>query len=104
MEWFPKNDYNKGYGKPEGVVVHETANASSTIYGEINYMKANYNNAFVHSLWMPLTLLTLPIQIICHGVLGIQEQQICQFEQIEVHSKSAFAHKLPMQLGIQLIC
>ena len=38
-----------GVGKPEGIVVHDTANDNSTIDGEINYMKNNYNSAFVHA-------------------------------------------------------
>ncbi|RIL38202.1 GW dipeptide domain-containing protein [Staphylococcus equorum] len=41
--------YNYRYGKPEGIVLHETANDNSTITGEINYMKNNYNSAFVHA-------------------------------------------------------
>lgn len=44
---FPKNKYR--YGKPEGVVVHETANPNSTIYNEIAYMQRNYQSAFVHT-------------------------------------------------------
>jgi bifunctional autolysin len=38
-----------GVGKPEGIVVHDTANDNSTIEGEINYMRNNYTNAFVHA-------------------------------------------------------
>jgi bifunctional autolysin len=45
----PKYNYRNGVGKPEGVVLHETANNSSTIHGEINWMSRNYNNAFVHA-------------------------------------------------------
>ncbi|MFA7744137.1 N-acetylmuramoyl-L-alanine amidase [Salinicoccus roseus] len=45
----PKYSYRNGVGKPEGVVLHETANNSSTIHGEINWMSRNYNNAFVHA-------------------------------------------------------
>ncbi|MDG0837634.1 glucosaminidase domain-containing protein [Staphylococcus equorum] len=41
--------YSYRYGKPEGIVLHETANDNSTITGEINYMKNNYNSAFVHA-------------------------------------------------------
>jgi len=44
---FPKFNYR--FNRPEGVVAHETANNSSTIRGEINYMTRNYNNAFVHA-------------------------------------------------------
>ena len=31
------------------VVVHETANPNDSIYGEINFEKQHYNNAFVHA-------------------------------------------------------
>ena len=31
------------------IVVHETANPNDSIWGEINYEKAHYNNAFVHA-------------------------------------------------------
>ncbi|EHY91932.1 bifunctional autolysin precursor [Staphylococcus saprophyticus subsp. saprophyticus KACC 16562] len=41
--------YNYRYGKPEGIVMHDTANDNSTITGEINYMKNNYTSAFVHA-------------------------------------------------------
>ncbi|MGJ8464038.1 hypothetical protein ACSGFZ_12365, partial [Staphylococcus haemolyticus] len=47
--YFPKYGYRNGVGKPEGIVVHDTANDNSTIDGEINYMKNNYNSAFVHA-------------------------------------------------------
>lgn len=92
---FPKNDYNKGYGKPEGVVVHETANASSTIYGEINYMKANYNNAFVHSFVDATHIINIAnTNYLSWGVGYPGNGKYVQFEQIEVHSKSAFAHEI----------
>ncbi|NWK84438.1 glucosaminidase domain-containing protein [Staphylococcus sp. GSSP0090] len=45
--YLPK--YNYRYGKPEGIVMHDTANDNSTITGEINYMKNNYTSAFVHA-------------------------------------------------------
>ncbi|PTG66628.1 autolysin [Staphylococcus cohnii] len=45
--YLPKYQYR--YGKPEGIVMHDTANDNSTITGEINYMKNNYNSAFVHA-------------------------------------------------------
>lgn len=39
---FPKNKYRHGKSKPEGVIIHETANNRSTLYNEIAYMKRNY--------------------------------------------------------------
>lgn len=47
MNNLPK--YNYKSGKFIGVVIHETANPSSTIDGEVNYMYNNYNSAFVHA-------------------------------------------------------
>ncbi|WP_439443529.1 GW domain-containing glycosaminoglycan-binding protein [Listeria aquatica] len=46
---FPKFNYRNGYGKPEGIVLHETANNNSTIQNEIDYMSGNWQNAFVHT-------------------------------------------------------
>ncbi|WP_167628773.1 GW domain-containing glycosaminoglycan-binding protein [Listeria valentina] len=46
---FPKFNYRNGYGKPEGIVLHETANNNSTIQNEIDYMSKNWQNAFVHT-------------------------------------------------------
>lgn len=45
----PNFNYRHGKGKPEGVVVHETANPNSTIWNEITFMVNNYNSAFVHA-------------------------------------------------------
>lgn len=35
--------------KPNGIVIHETANPNSTIWGEIAYMDSHWDNAFVHA-------------------------------------------------------
>lgn len=92
---FPKNKYRNGYGKPEGVVVHETANSSSTIYNEIAYMKKNYNNAFVHSFVDASRIINIAnTNYLAWGVGYPGNARFVQFEQIEVHSKSAFAHEI----------
>ncbi|AMV68691.1 Bifunctional autolysin Atl [Pediococcus damnosus] len=92
---FPKYKYDWGYGRPEGVVVHETANASSTIYNEIAYMKANYNNAFVHSFVDADHIINIAnTNYLAWGVGYPGNGKFVQFEQIEVHSKSAFAHEI----------
>ena len=44
--WNPENGV---VGKPEGVVLHDVGNDNSTIYGEIEYMTSNQDNAFVHA-------------------------------------------------------
>lgn len=92
---FPKYKYRHGVGKPEGVVVHETANPSSTIYNEIAYMKRNYNNAFVHSFVDASHIINIAnTNYLSWGVGYPGNARFVQFEQIEVHSKSAFAHEI----------
>ena len=44
--WEPENGE---VGKPKGVVLHDVGNENSTIYGEIEYMSRNWENAFVHA-------------------------------------------------------
>lgn len=44
--WDPENGE---VGKPKGVVLHDVGNENSTIYGEIEYMSRNWENAFVHA-------------------------------------------------------
>lgn len=90
---FPKNSYR--YGKPEGVVVHETANPKSTIYNEIAYMKNNYKNAFVHTFIDAGNIINVAnTKYLCWGSGYYGNQRYVQFEQVEVHSKSAFANEL----------
>lgn len=90
---FPKNSYRNG--KPEGVVVHETANPSSTIYNEIAYMKNNYQTAFVHTFVDASNIINIAnTNYLCWGAGPIANARYVQFEQVEVHSKSAFASEL----------
>lgn len=92
---FPKYKYRNGKGKPEGVVVHETANPSSTIYNEIAYMKKNYNNAFVHSFVDASNIINIAnTDYLSWGVGYPGNARFIQFEQIEVHSKAAFAKEI----------
>jgi N-acetylmuramoyl-L-alanine amidase CwlA len=92
---FPKYKYRHGVGKPEGVVVHETANPTSTIYGEMAYMKAHYNNAFVHSFVDASRIINIAnTNYLAWGAGPAANQRFVQFEQVEVHSKSAFAHQI----------
>lgn len=92
---FPKYKYRHGKGKPEGVVVHETANPSSTIYNEIAYMKNNYQNAFVHSFVDGSRIINIAnTDYLAWGVGSPGNSRFVQFEQVEVHSKSAFAHEV----------
>ena len=47
---FPYKDLaGKNVNAPLGIVIHETANAKSTIWNEIDYMDRNWTSAFVHA-------------------------------------------------------
>lgn len=92
---FPKNKYRKGAGKPEGVVVHETANPTSTITNEIAYMKAHYNNAFVHTFVDDNNIINIAnTNYLAWGSGYYGNQRFVQFEQVRVHSKDAFAKEI----------
>ncbi|GAY73523.1 peptidoglycan recognition protein family protein [Lentilactobacillus kosonis] len=91
---FPKNSYRHS-GRPEGVVVHETANPSSTIYNEIAYMKRNYNAAFVHSFVDSSRIINIAnTKYLAWGAGPIANARFVQFEQVRVHSKTAFAKEM----------
>ncbi|WP_099222528.1 GW domain-containing glycosaminoglycan-binding protein [Listeria costaricensis] len=85
---FPKFNYRNGYGKPEGIVLHETANDSSTIQGEINYMSNNYNNAFVHAFADKSNI--IQIHPTDYGVWGAGQYANARFIQIELCRSSSF--------------
>ncbi|WP_309299936.1 peptidoglycan recognition protein family protein [Lentilactobacillus kisonensis] len=90
---FPKNKYRNG--KPEGVVVHETANPNSTIYNEIAYMKKNYSAAFVHTFVDASRIINIAnTNYLAWGAGYPANARYVQFEQVRVHSKSAFAHEI----------
>ncbi|TLQ21259.1 N-acetylmuramoyl-L-alanine amidase [Lentilactobacillus parafarraginis] len=92
---FPHYKYRHGKGKPEGVVVHETGNPSSTIFNEIAYMKKNYRNAFVHSFVDSKHIINIAsTNYLCWGVGYPGNARFVQFEQVEMHSKASFAHEV----------
>ncbi len=92
---FPKYKYRHGKGHPEGVVVHETGNPNSTIFDEIAYMKRNYRNAFVHSFIDDDHIINIAnTDYLCWGVGYPGNARFLQFEQVEMHHKSSFAHEV----------
>ncbi len=92
---FPKYKYRNGVGKPEGVVVHETGNPNSTIYNEISFMKRNYQNAFVHTFVDSARIINIAnTDYLAWGVGYPGNSRFVQFEQVEMHSKDAFAHEV----------
>ncbi|WP_243674242.1 peptidoglycan recognition protein family protein [Lentilactobacillus kisonensis] len=92
---FPHSKYRHGKGKPEGVVVHETGNTSSTIFDEIAYMKKNYRNAFVHSFVDDEHIINIAnTDYLCWGVGYPGNARFLQFEQVEMHTKKNFAEEV----------
>ncbi|MDR6998931.1 GW dipeptide domain-containing protein [Neobacillus niacini] len=92
---FPNFNYRNGFGMVEGVVAHETANNSSTIYGEIAYMTKYYNNAFVHAFVDGLHV--IEIHSPNYGAWGAgpyANQRFVQVELVRVHSFDQFARSI----------
>ena len=87
--------YRNGKGHPEGVVVHETANPTSTITGEISYMQGNYNDAFVHEFVDSQKIIGVAdTDYQAWGAGHTANSRYVQFEQVRVHSKDDFAKEL----------
>ncbi|OFA13249.1 bifunctional autolysin precursor [Lentilactobacillus sunkii] len=92
---FPRNKYRHGKNKPEGVVVHETGNSSSNIWGEIAYMKKNYRNAFVHTFVDSGHIINIAsTKYLCWGVGYPGNARFVQFEQVQMHHKKSFAEEV----------
>ena len=82
-------------GKPNMVVVHETANPNDSIWGEINFERANYNNAFVHAFVDADHI--IQISNTDHEAWGAAypaNGRAIQFEQVEVYGAWNFAREL----------
>ncbi|MBJ7687333.1 peptidoglycan recognition protein family protein, partial [Weissella confusa] len=96
----PKNDYRNGAGRPEGVIVHETANSSdkwnnNAIWSEINYMLGHYNSAFVHSFVDANNRIEIAdSDYLSWGAGPSGNSRYIQTEQVEVEGKDAFAGEL----------
>ena len=82
-------------GKPNMVVVHETANPNDSIWGEINYEKQHYNSAFVHAFVDANNI--IQISDTDHEAWGAAypaNGRAVQFEQVEVYGAWNFAREL----------
>lgn len=87
--------YNTVDGKPNMVVVHETANPNDSIWGEINYEKQTYENAFVHAFVDGNNIIEIsPTDRKCWGAGPKANARAVQFEQVEVYGASNFAREL----------
>ncbi|QHW36537.1 autolysin [Staphylococcus ursi] len=93
--YFPKYGYRNGVGKPEGIVVHDTANNYSTIDDEISYMKRNYQSAFVHGFINGQRIVeTQPTDYLAWGAGAVANERFIHIELVHVHSKEDFARQM----------
>ena len=81
--------------KPQLVIIHETANDSSTLDNEISYMVRNQENAFVHSFVSDNQLKTIANKSKMAWGAGPKGNPYgIQIEQTRVKSKEAFAKQI----------
>ena len=93
--YFPKYGYRNGVGRPEGIVVHDTANENSTITGEINYMKNNYNSAFVHAFVDGNRIIeTAPTDYLSWGAGPNANNRFINVEIVHTHDYDSFARSM----------
>ncbi|MEL0538399.1 N-acetylmuramoyl-L-alanine amidase [Staphylococcus debuckii] len=91
--YLPK--YNYRYGKPEGIVIHDTANETSNINGEINYMKNNWQNAFVHGFIDGNRIVeTADTDYLAWGAGPVGNQRFIHIELVHEHSYDGFARQM----------
>ena len=82
-------------GKPNMVVVHETANPNDSICGEINYEKSTYNNAFVHAFVDGNNIIEISsTDREAWGAAYPANGRAVQFEQVEVYGRDNFVREL----------
>lgn len=90
-----KFNYRNGYGKPEGVVAHETANNNSTITGEISYMSRNHKNAFVHAFVDGSRIIEVhPTDRGAWGAGRFANERFIHVELVRVHNFDDFARSI----------
>ncbi|MCO4348621.1 N-acetylmuramoyl-L-alanine amidase [Staphylococcus agnetis] len=93
--YFPKYGYRNGVGKPEGIVVHDTANPNSTIEGEISYMKRNYQSAFVHGFINDQRIIeTQPTDYLSWGAGPYANERFINIELVHVYGYDKFARQM----------
>ena len=91
--YLPK--YNYRYGKPEGIVMHDTTNDNSTITGEINYMKNNYNSAFVHAYVDGNRIIeTANTDYLAWGAGAPANERFIHVELVHTHDYDSFARSI----------
>lgn len=91
----PKIAYRNGVAKPEGIVAHETANPSSTIDGEVAYMKRNYNSAFVHAFIDDKRIVEVAdTDYLSWGAGPVANPRFINVELVRVYGKEAFSRSI----------
>lgn len=76
-------------------MIHETANPNSTITSEIAYMKAHYQNAFVHSFVDHGRVINIANpNYLCWTAGAVAKNYFIQVELVREHSLDAFAHSI----------
>ena len=87
--------YNTPDGKPNMVVVHETANPNDSIWGEINFERTHYNSAFVHAFVDGNNIIEISsTDNMCWGAGPVANARAVQFEQVEVYGRDNFVREL----------
>ena len=84
-----------GNGRPNMIIVHETANPNDGIWGEINYERTHYDDAFVHAFVDADHI--IQISNTDHEAWGAcypANGRGVQFEQVEVYGARNFAREL----------
>lgn len=82
-------------GRPDMVVVHETANPNDSIYGEINFERQSYDNAFVHAFVDGNNIIEISsTDREAWGAGYPANGRAVQFEQVEVYGAENFAREL----------
>ncbi|MHD0398141.1 N-acetylmuramoyl-L-alanine amidase [Staphylococcus simulans] len=91
--YIPK--YNYRYGKPEGIVIHDTANENSTLNNEVAYMKNNWQNAFVHGFVDGNRIVeTANTDYLAWGAGPVANERFIHMELVHVHDKDSFARQM----------
>lgn len=92
---FTKFNYRNGFGAVEGVVAHETANSTSTIRQEINYMTRNHRNAFVHAFVDHNNIIEIhPLDRGAWGAGRFANERFVHVELTRVHNFDHFAKSI----------
>ncbi|ERL64550.1 Atl [Schleiferilactobacillus shenzhenensis LY-73] len=89
--------YRNGVGRPEGIVIHETANPNSTIDNEIAYMQREWmtNYAYVHAFVDGSRIINIhPTDYGVWGAGPAANARYIQIELVQAHSLDEFARSV----------